>query len=102
MCEINYDEPFGTLIALQNGVVFRLVKQDMAVHDHIVKAISESEVRPICTRRDIANMEGEAKILLTLKEVAMSSSSSKSYAMSCSSSKSYYDHDFSDCSPGHP
>ncbi len=42
----------------------------MAVHDQIVKAISELESRPIRTRRDITYMEGEAKILLTLKEMS--------------------------------
>ncbi len=72
-CDIDEDETFGGLLALQSGVVFRLVKQCMAVHDQIVKAIGELEARPIRTRRDITYMEGEAKILLTLKEMATSS-----------------------------
>ena len=68
--DIDEDEIFGGLIAFQSGVVFRLVKQSMAAHDQIVKAISELESRPIRTRRDITYMEGEAKLLLTLKEMS--------------------------------
>ncbi len=66
-CDIDEDEIFGGLIAFQTGVVYRLVKQSMAAHDQIVKAISELEARPIRTRRDITDMEGEDKTLLTLK-----------------------------------
>ncbi len=54
----------------------------MAAHAQIVKAISELEARPIRTRRDITCMEGEAKTLLTLKEMATSRP------------KSYYYHEF--------
>jgi hypothetical protein len=81
-CEIDADETFGGLLAFQFGVVFRLVKQSMASYDQIVKAIAELESRPIRGRQDITYMEGEAKILLTLKEMATS----------CP--KSYHDHDF--------
>ena len=81
-CDIDEDETFGGLIALQSGVVFRLVKQSMAAHDQIVKAISDLESRPICTRRNITYMEGEAKILLPLKE------------MSTSRPKFYHNHEF--------
>ncbi len=81
-CEIDEDETFGGLLAFQSGVVFRLVKQSMASYDQIVKAIAELESRPIPSRRDIIYMEGEAKILLTLKEMATSRP------------KSYHDHDF--------
>ncbi len=44
----------------------------MAAHDQIIKAVSKLESRPIRTRRDITSMEGEAKILLTLKEMSTS------------------------------
>ncbi len=66
------DETFGGLLAFQSGVVFRLVRQSMASNDQIVKAIGELEARPIRNRRDITYMEEEAKILLTLKEMAPS------------------------------
>ncbi len=69
-CDIDEDEIFGGLIIFQSGVVFRLVKQAMGAYDQIVKAISELESRPIRNRRDITYMEGEAKILLTLKEMS--------------------------------
>ena len=81
-CDIKHDEPFGALIAFQNRVVFRLVKQTMSAQDQIAKAISELEHRPITTRNDILDIEGEANILLTLKEIAMSKP------------KFHYDHDF--------
>jgi len=81
-CDIDEDETFGGLLAFQSGVVFRLVKQSMASYDQIVKAIAELESRPIRSRRDITYMEGEAKILLTLKEMATSRP------------KFYHDHDF--------
>ncbi len=54
----------------------------MASYDQIVKAIAELESSPIRSRRDITYMEGEAKILLTLKEMATSRP------------KSYHDHEF--------
>jgi hypothetical protein len=76
------DETFGGLLAFQSAVVFRLVGQSMASIDQIVKAIGELEARPIRNRRDITYMEGEAKILLTLKEMATSRP------------KSYYDNEF--------
>jgi len=76
------DETFGGLLAFQSEIVFRLVRQSMASIDQIVKAISELESRPIRNRRDITYMEGEAKILLTLKE------------MGTSRPKSYYDNAF--------
>ena len=76
------DETFGGLLAFQSGVVFRLVRQSMASINQIVKAIGELEAHPIRSRRDITYMEGEAKILLTLKEMATSRQ------------KSYYDNVF--------
>jgi hypothetical protein len=81
-CDIDEDETFGGLLAFESGVVFRLVKQSTASYDQIVKAIAELESRPIRSRRDITYMEGEAKILLTLKEMATSRP------------KFYHDHDF--------
>jgi hypothetical protein len=81
-CDIDDEEVFGRLIAFQSGVVFRLVKHSMAAYDQIVKAITELESRPIRSRRDITYMEGEAKILLTLKE------------LSTSRPKSFHDHEF--------
>ncbi len=80
--EIEVNETFGGLLAFQSGVVFRLVKQSMASYDQIVKVIGDLESRPVRNRRDITYMEGEAKILLTLKEMATSRP------------KSYHDHEF--------
>ena len=80
--EIEMDETFGGLLSFQSGVVFRLVRQSMASYDQIVKAIGELESRPVRSRRDISYMEGEVKILLTLKEMATSRP------------KSYHDNEF--------
>ena len=69
-CEIKHDEPFGALIAFQR-VTFRLIKQAIAAQDQIAKALRELEQLQIHTRNDIINMEAEANILLTLKEIGM-------------------------------